>query len=115
MEEVISSYHVLGLTETYPSRKVAITTIDVYCFTVSIEVSTIHTPDNIHDDVLELREGGGVSPLSISLTELVTLLKESPDSLRTHGALPKSFRRSLSLLVSSFDHAPVFVIWCMLE
>jgi hypothetical protein len=105
----------LSFTKTYPPRELVINTIDVYCFTVSIEVLTIYTPKNIQDDVLELREGGGVSPLSISLTELVTLLKESPDSLRTHGALPKSFRRSLSLLVSSFDHAPVFVIWCMLE
>lgn len=51
---------------------------------------------------------GGVLPASISRTELVTLLADSPDSLRYQGALPNHFFTKLGLPVSSLNRAKDF-------
>lgn len=46
---------------------------------------------------------GGVRPLRISMIELATLLSESPDSLRCHGAFLNIFREILIVTLASLS------------
>lgn len=54
---------------------------------------------------------GGVLPLRTALMELDTLVNESPDSFRCHGALPKSLRPILEVWNSSLNHVPVLLMF----
>lgn len=53
---------------------------------------------------------GGVSPLRTSLTELDTLVEESTDPLRCHGAFPKSLRVNLEPPISSLSNVVVLAV-----
>lgn len=49
-------------------------------------------------------------PLRTALMELETLLIESLDSFRCHGALPNSLRPILRAWCSSLNHVPVLLM-----